>query len=341
MDVLQNRYDEARGRIFYRRLLDEIRAEAGIETAALAAYDPLNLLPTRAQAVTIEGYEPRRNEDLTFLANTISSDYFRTLRIGLVAGREFEDDDDETAAPVVIVNDTLAQRFWSDAAHAIGKRMLVGESGWRTVIGVASDIKYLQINESPRPYVYLPLFQTYRSSMNLYARSAGSTAALVDQLRASVAAIDPDLTLINARPLTEKITGTLIFYNFTATMLFVFGAAGILLAALGTYGLVSYTVTERTHEIGIRMALGASGLSVVRGFLRRGLRLGATGAAIGIVAALAVGRLISSLLFGVSPIDAASFATALAVVLGGVIVATVLPAWRAARIDPLSALRHH
>jgi predicted permease len=341
MDVRQNRYDEARGRVFYRRLLNELRAEPGVESATLAAYDPMTLIATRSQVVAIDGYEPRRDEDTAFLTNTIASDYFRTLRIGLLAGRPFEESDDETAAPVVIVNNTLAERFFGGAANAIGKRVRVGEGDWRTVIGVAADVKYLTINEEPRPYVYLPFLQAYRSSMILYTRGPAPMPALLDQARAQVAAIDADLPLINARPLTEKIVGSLILFNFTATMLFLFGAAGMALAAMGTYGLVSYTVKESTHEIGIRMALGASGLSVVGGFLRRGLRLGAIGAAIGIVAALAVGRLISSLLFGVSPLDAASFATALAIVVGGVMVATLVPAWRASLIDPLSALRHH
>ena len=134
--------------------------------------------------------------------------------------------------------------------------------------------------------------------------------------------------------------GALILFDLTATMLFIFGVAGMALAAMGTYGLVSYTVKQSTHEIGIRMALGASGLSVVRGFLGRGLRLGAIGAALGIVAALGVSRLLGSVLFGVSATDAISFARALALVLGGVVVATIVPAWRAARTNPLSALRH-
>jgi putative ABC transport system permease protein len=134
--------------------------------------------------------------------------------------------------------------------------------------------------------------------------------------------------------------GALIFYNLTATMLFVFGVAGMALAAMGTYGLVSYTVKQSTHEIGIRMALGASGPSVVRQFIGRGLRLGAIGAAAGVVAALGVTRLLTSVLFGVSATDAISFARALALVLIVVMVAILVPAWRAARINPLSALRH-
>ena len=340
LDVKQNGYDEARGRVFFRKLLEAARADAGVESATLAEHIPMGLLDTRARQVAIDGYEPRRGEDLAFMSNSVGSDYFRTLRIQLTAGRGFEDRDDETPAPVAIVNDTLAQRFWGGASNAIGKRIRVAEGAWRTVVGVAADVKYSRIDESPRPYFYLPLLQSYRSSMVLHTRGEGSADRLVDQARACVAALDGDLPILYARPMTETIRGALIFFDLAATMLFVFGVAGMALAALGTYGLVSYTVEQSTREVGIRMALGASGLAVVRGFLGRGLRLGAIGAALGTVAALGASRLLGSVLFGVSATDVVSFARALAIVLGGVAVATIVPAWRAARTNPLIALRH-
>jgi macrolide transport system ATP-binding/permease protein len=340
VDVKQNAYDEARGRLFCRHLLDAMRADPGVESASLAAYNPLAFLETRAQRVAVEGYEPRRGEDLALLSNTVGADYFRTLRVPLIAGRAFEESDDEGAAPVAIVNNTFAQRFWGDAAHAIGKRIRAGAGDWRTVIGVAADLKYLQINEAPRPYFYLPFPQSYRSNMILYTRGPASVDLLVDQARARVAALDPDLPILHASSMAESTRGALLFFQLTATMLFLFGAAGMALAAMGTYGLVSYIVKQSTHEIGIRMALGASGPSVVRGFLSRGLRLGAIGAAVGIVAAVGLSRLLGSVLFDVSATDALSFVRALAIVLGTVAGATLVPAWRAARTNPLSALRH-
>jgi predicted permease len=340
MDVKQNAYDEARGRVFYRKLLDAARADSGIESATLAAYVPMGLLDTRVQRVSVEGYEPRRGEDVAFMWNAVGSDYFRTLRINVTAGREFEDRDDETGAPVAVVNATLAQRFWGGASNALGKRIRVGDREWRTVIGVAADVKYSRINEAPRPYFYLPFLQAYRSNMILHTRGPGPVDRLVDAARARVAALDGDLPILTAKPMADQMRGALIFYNLTATMLFVFGVAGMALAALGTYGLVSYTVKQSTHEIGIRMALGATGMSVVRRFLGRGLRLGAIGAAVGVVAALAVTRLLTSVLFGVSATDVISFSRALALVMGVVVVATLVPAWRAAQTDPLSALRH-
>jgi predicted permease len=340
VDVKQNGYDEARGRVFFRHLLDAARADAGIDSATLAAYTPLGFLDTPSRRVAIEGYEPRRGEDLALMSNTVGSDYFRTLRISLVAGRSFEDRDDETAAPVAIVNHTLAQRFWGGAANAIGKRIRVGDGEWRNVIGVAADVKYSRINEAPRSYLYLPFLQSYRSSMILHTRGAAPVDRLVEQARARVAALDADLPILYARPMANAMRGALILFDLTATMLFIFGAAGMALAAMGTYGLVSYTVKQSTHEIGIRMALGASGLSVVRRFLGRGLRLGAVGAALGMAAALGLSGLLGSVLFGVSATDPVSFARALAIVLGGVVVATVVPAWRAARMNPLNALRY-
>jgi predicted permease len=340
VDVKQNGYDESRGRAFYRKLLDAARDDPGIESATLAAYTPLAFLDTPARRVAIESYESRRGEDLAFMSNIVGPDYFRTLRINLTAGRSFEDRDDETAAPVVIVNNTFAQRFWGGAANAIGKRVRVADGDWRTAIGVAADVKYSRINESPRPYVYLPFLQAYRSSMILHTRGAAPVDALVAQARAHVAALDADLPILFARPLAGGIRGALILFDLTATMLFIFGVAGMALAAMGTYGLVSYTVKQSTHEIGIRMALGASGRSVVLAFLTRGLKLGAVGAALGIVAALGLSKLLGSVLFGVGATDVVSFTRAIAIVLGGVIVATIVPAWRAARTNPLSALRH-
>ena len=339
VDLTLNGYEEPRGRIFHRRLLEAARAEPGIESATLAEFNPMSFFDVGAQRVAIDGHDARRGDDLSYLTNTVGPDYFRTLRIPLMAGRAFEDRDDHTAAPVAVVNNTLAQRFWAGASNAIGKRVRIGDGDWRTVIGVAADVKYVRINEPPRPYVYLPVLQSYRPIMVLHTRGPASVAVLVDQARALIAAIDADLPIVSATPLAEQ-TDTVYILRFMAAGLLIFGVAGMALAAMGIYGLVSYTVRQSTREIGIRIALGASRLSVVRRFAGRGLRLGAVGAAVGIVAALGVSRLLGSVLFGVSATDPASFARALAIVLGSAVVATVVPAWRAARRNPLGALRH-
>ena len=181
---------------------------------------------------------------------------------------------------------------------------------------------------------------SYRSAMTLHTRGEVPVNVLVDQARARVAALDPDLPIVHARPMVTAMRGAFLLFDLTAAMLFVFGVTGMALAALGLYGLVSYIVKQSTHEIGIRMALGAPRFSVVRRFLTRGLRLGGVGASIGIVVALGLGRAIGHLLFGVSATDVIAFAQALALVLGVVLAATLVPAWRASRTDPLTALRH-
>ena len=340
LDLKQNGYDQAYGRVFYRKLLENVAADPNVESAALAAYNPMGMVDKRAQLISIEGYAPRRGDDMAFMSNTVSADYFRTLGVPILAGHAFRDDDDETAAPVVIVNGTLAQRFWGGPANALGKRLRVAEGEWRTVTGVAADLKYSRINESPRPYFYLPFAQAYRSGMILHTRGPAPVDKLVEQARAHVESLDPDLPVMSARPLAEQIRGAFIFLDLTATMLLIFGSAGMALAVLGTYGMVAYTVKQSTHEIGIRLALGASARSVVMGFVLKGLRLGALGAALGIVAALGAAGLLRTVLFGVSATDPHSFVRALVIVLGGVVLAAVVPAWRASRTDPLTALRH-
>src|SRR5262249_29015072 len=147
-----------------------VRAHPGMESATIAAYVPLGLIDTRAQRVVIEGYAARREEDLMFMSNTVGPEYFRTLRIGVVSGREFEDRDDESGTPVAIVNAARGRGLWGGAAGAIGKRVRVADGAWRTVVGVAADVKYSRINEAPRPYVYLPFFQSYRSNVVLHTR---------------------------------------------------------------------------------------------------------------------------------------------------------------------------
>lgn len=341
VNLKANGYSEPQGRIFYRHLLDAVRESPGIESATLAALTPLTFLDRGLQRVAVEGLVLKQGEDLSMLSNVVGPDYFRTLRIHVVAGREFEDRDDETSTAVVVVNRTLAERFWGDAESAIGKRISVADGGWCTVVGVAADVKYSRIDEEPRPYVYVPFLQSYQPDMLLHTRGPADVGQLVDQARAAVASLDADLPILDARSLADATRGALIFFRLMAAMLFVFGVAGIALAAMGTYGLVSYTVTQSTREIGIRMALGASSGSVVRAFLARGLRLGAAGAALGLAAAFGASRLLGNLLFGVSSTDLGSFGRAAAIVLAGVALATIIPAWRAARTDPLRALRHH
>jgi len=339
IDVSSNGYDQTRGRAFFTQLLDRLRADPATASATLARNPPLTLVDQGAQRVAIDGYTPRRDEDLAFLSNIVAPDYFRTLNIRLIAGREFESRDDAAAMPVVIVNETLARRYWGGGTEALGKRVRVASDEWRTVIGVARDVKYSRVTEAPGPYVYLPFLQSYQPAMMLHARGFAGVAPLIERLRRHVQALDPDLPAFETRLLSDQARATLTILEMAADGLFIFGAAGMALAAMGIYGLVSYSVKQSTHEIGIRMALGARSVEVVWHFLRRGLRLGGIGVIVGTVSALVLTRLLGSVLYGVSATDPVSFAGAVAVVVGGVVVATVIPAWRAARTPPLKALR--
>jgi putative ABC transport system permease protein len=200
-------------------------------------------------------------------------------------------------------------------------------------------VKYARINEAPRAYLYLPFQQAYRPNMILHVRGPSGAAALMEQARAHVSALDPQLPILDARSLREQTSAALAIYEMTAAMLLMFGAAAMGLAAMGMYGLVAHTVRLSTHGIGIRMALGASRGNVVGRFLVGGLRLSMAGVALGLIASLTTTRLLGALLYGVSATDTVSFAMAFAVVLGSATLATVVPAWHAARTNPMVALR--
>ena len=201
--------------------------------------------------------------------------------------------------------------------------MRIAGGDWRRVVGVVEDLKYTRVDEAPRPYFYVPLTQVYRSSVTLHTRGEGRVDTLVVQARAHVTRIDPDLPILAARSMADSTRGALIFLDLTAMMLFLFG-----------------TVQQSRHEIGIRMALGATRAAVVRQFVARGLRLGLAGALAGVVCAVAAGRLMDAVLFGISPTDGPSFARALALVLLSITAASLVPAARAARTSPLTILRH-
>jgi ABC-type antimicrobial peptide transport system permease subunit len=208
------------------------------------------------------------------------------------------------------------------------------------VIGVAGDIKYARVTEDPRPHVYLPFGQVYQPNITLHVRSRDAAPALLSRIRATVQTLDPNLPIMNARMLSEQTRVALSVFSMAAGVLMTFGVIAMILTALGTYGLVSYAAKQSTHEIGIRMAIGAGRGDVLRRFLASGLRLGVAGAGCGLLASAVVTRLLASLLYGVSATDLVSLSAALAAVMAIVLGASLIPAWRASRIDPVAALRH-
>jgi len=340
LDVKAGGYDEPGGRRFYRQLLDDLRADPGIEAASLASTLPLTLVDYGSNPeFAIEGHTRGPNEETHFFYNVIAPDYFRTLRIGVVAGRDFTRDDDPAAEPVAIVNETMARRFWGEPARAIGERIRMTEE-WRTVVGVVEDIKYARINEDPRPYVYLPFEQMYLPGMTLQVRASSPSFPLLEHARRHVEMLDPNLSILEARMLTEQTRIAFAIYDVSARVLGVVGVVAMSLAALGIYGLVAYSVKQRTHEIGVRLAVGARRSDIVQLFMSMGVRLGVVGAAIGAGLAVVVTRFMASLLFGVSTTDPVSFVLVAGGVVSIALVASLVPAWFGARTDPLAALRH-
>jgi macrolide transport system ATP-binding/permease protein len=334
-------YTKASGAVFLERLVREVRNDPSIESASVARFVPLTLVPTGTDPVDVEGYAPRADEDLQFMFNSVGPDYFKTLRIAMLAGREFEEADDAAAPKVAIVNDTMARRFWDGPEGAIGKRIAHSPGDWQTIVGVVRDVKYARLTETPQPYVYLAAAQNYRSEVIIHARSRATGTEVLERLQYHVRAIDPDLPILSPRMLSEQARGDLGNYEMAASALVMFGAMTIALSALGIYGLVAYTVRQRTQEIGIRLAVGASRIDVVRRFIGRGIGLAGAGTALGLAAAIGITQLLTSVIGSVGVLDVRSFVAATALVLTIALGASIIPAWRASRTDPLSALRHH
>ena len=273
--------------------------------------------------------------------NSVTPRYFATLGIPLVAGRDFADADRPGGKPVVIVNEVLARRFWPGQSP-LGKRIHVGSSPEPAeVIGVARDGKYVSLTERPRSFVYLPLLQrgpTLGASVLLVRSTPG--AALLRMVREEVRSLDPKLPLYDVRTLQESLDSQLADRRQGTFVIGILGALAVLLAAVGLYGVLAYAVSQRTREIGVRMALGAGRADVLRQFLGQGARLSAAGLAAGLLLSAGLTRLLSSQIFGVTPTDAVTFAAVSLFLIAVALCASYLPARRAASISPMEALRN-
>lgn len=332
-------YNEAQARQFHRQLLERVQAIAGVRSATLARNRPFG--GGFARSVFIEGQEPPPGgRGVLVQTNVIGPGFFETLGVPLLKGRDFTDADGGDAPFVVIINETMANRFWPNQ-DAVGQRFkFFGDPNYREVVGIARDSKVNSLTEQRRPYVYIPLLQEYSPQVTLEVRTISDPKNMIAALRSEVQAIDPNISVLNIETLNDRVGQSLQGERSQVSLLGAAGLLALLLASIGLYGVMAYSVAQRMRELGIRMALGASRKDVLALVLKQGVSLVSVGVVIGLGAAFAVTRVLESSLFGVSAVDPLTFAGASALLIVVALFATYFPARRATKIDPLIALRY-
>jgi len=336
-NLLREGYTPARGATFYEQTVERVSGLPGVQGAAIAQVPPL--AGGFARSVFPEGADTTTTGRILVQVNTVGTGYFQAIGIPLVRGRDFTRADTATTPKVVIVNQTMAEQFWK-GEEAIGKRFkFFGDTDYTTVIGVARDSKYNGVAEDPQNFIYQPLAQNYTAQATLHVRTAGDAASLANAVRGVTRELDPSLSVFNVRTLEEQVRNSLQPLTMNVLMLTVFGALALLLASIGLYAVASYSVSQRTREIGVRMALGAQPSSVVGLVLGQGMTLVGIGLAIGLVTAYSAAGLMSSLVQVANPHDPVTFLTTAAGLGTVALLASYIPARRATRIDPLIALR--
>jgi macrolide transport system ATP-binding/permease protein len=330
-------YDAPRAQAFQDELLDRVKALPGVESAVFARMTPLSYGSYSSTAIAVDGYQPPPEEQPIVEYNEVGPDYFTTLGIPLVTGRQFTRADDEKTALVAVVNETMAAQYWR-GRNPIGERVQV-KGRWMQIVGVAKDSKYQSVRETPKPFFYVPLRQNFSRGAGLYIRTPLSPETMASALMREVHALDGNLALFEVITLQEQVDRSTSPQMVAVTLVGILGGLALLLAAIGLYGVMSYTVSQSTRELGLRMALGAGASNLLRLVLSRGLALTAGGVALGAAVALGLTRLLGSLLYKVSPRDPLAFGSAFVVMTIAALVACFLPAWRATRTDPARALR--
>jgi putative ABC transport system permease protein len=327
---------------FYDDLLADLRALPGVESAA--ATRPLPLSGSRYTiSFQLYGAPQRPGELLSADFGMASPDYFRTMHVPVVRGREFTDADNDAAPRVVVVNERFARQYFGDA-DPIGQRIKPGlsttekETPWREIVGVVGGIRHRALSEESRPAYFVPYAQGLISPLDLVVRTT-SGAGIVDDIRRTLARKDPEVALFDVKTMDEYVATSVATPRFQTLLLALFAAVGLLLTAVGVYGVMSYGVAQRTREFGIRLALGARPGEVLGLVLRGGLALIAVGLMVGVVASCFATRLLTSALYSVDPLDPATFASVAATLVAVAIAASYVPARRATRVDPITALR--
>jgi len=332
-------YTEERGRQFQQRVLERAASVPGVGSAALASTVPL-FAGGFARTVFLEGQDTSDRRSGRLVQITVAGQrYLETLGIPLVRGRDLAETDQPNTPAAVIVNETMAKRFWPDQ-DAIGKRFkFFGQDNFQQVVGIAKDGKYNFIGEEPTPYIYQATTQVYQPQLSLFVKAARPEAVL-GTVRSEVQQLDRNLPLTGVFTLNEIFGQSLWAPRMGASLLAVFAGLSLVLAIIGIYGVMAYSVNQRTRELGIRMALGASRSDVLRLVVLQAVRLTLIGVVIGLAASFAASRLIASMLFDVSPTDIVTFVAVPVLLAVSALAASYLPALRATRIDPMVALRY-
>jgi putative ABC transport system permease protein len=341
----ETRYPDKQGRsLFYDELLRRIETLPGVATAAVATDLPLTNTGN-SLGIAMEGRaDPAPDRMPIIITRVVSPGYFKTMSIPLLDGRVFTEGDKSDSPPVVIISETMARRFWPNE-DPLGKRIKVGRSTssrpWLTVIGVVKDVRQYELIIEPKPQMYVSYQQAeFFEPRALVIRANFDPLSLAGTVRQTVWEIDKDQPVSDISTMEEVIADSVARQRFSMWLLGIFAGLALVLAAVGIYGVMSYSVAQRTREIGIRMALGAQKSDVLKMTIGGGLRLVLMGAAIGLVAALVLTRVMSSLLFGVSPTDPLTFVSILIVLISVAVLASYVPALRATRVDPMFALRY-
>jgi putative ABC transport system permease protein len=332
-------YGEGRAQQFFRAAIERAKASPGVESATIASNLPLGggLLRTIFPEGQSESSGYRGT--LTQLDHVAPS-FFETLRIPLIRGRVFTDSDRQNTTQVAVVNQAMIKQFWPNQ-DAIGKRFhFFGDPSLREIVGVVGNTVVNQVGEEPQPLAYLPITQDYSPAVTLQVRTSGRPQAIIGTVRRQIQSLDTNLALTNVQTIEEVIGQGLWAPRMGAGLLTVFGGLALILAVVGVYGVLSYSVNQQTREIGIRVALGSKSSEVLRLIVGQGIRLAATGLALGYVAALALTRTISSLLFGINAHDPLTFGIVALILTASAVVACYIPARRATKVDPIVALRY-
>jgi len=337
IDLVSAGYTPARAQTFQDALLERVRSLPGVESAAFAKMTPLSYVSSATAPIVVDGYTPPPEESPTVDYNEVGEDYFVTMGIPLVAGREFTRADDEKGALVAVVNETMAQRFWQ-GREPLGQRLQL-KGRWMQVVGIAKDSKYSNVRERPTPFFFVPVRQNSLRAAILNIRTPLAPQTMATAIAREVHALDANLAPYEVITLQEQLERSTSPQMVAVTLVGILGGLALLLAAIGLYGVMSYAVSQSTRELGLRMALGADASNVLRLVMSRGLALTAGGVLLGAAVALALTRLLGNLLYNVSPRDPLAFGSALAVMTIASLAACFLPAWRATRTDPARALR--